>query len=197
MSLAIRILAAVALTSQLFCASAQPPSESHVGDGNIGLNAIFPGENLLTPYMPPAPEWQAMNKNEDGLYRLIWARDNEFYAVSVMRDTGGSLADLREIIDKPGRSNCEKFGSSIRSKSVAPYPSITWLTDCKRGGRSSARMLNRAIRGVDSHYLIQKSWRGAVGEEELRLWEGRVMDISVCDTRKADPGCPHDLRRLK
>ena len=196
MNIAIGILIAVVLTGELSFALAQQPSAKRVGDANLALNAIFPGENLLTQYTPPSPEWQAMEKKEDGLYRMIWVRNNEFYAVSVMRAIGGSLAELREITDKPGRSSCETFGSLMRSKTVAPYPSITWLTDCKRGGRSSAQMLTRAIRGVDSYYLIQRSWRGAVVEEELRLWEDRIMDISVCDTRKADADCPPSVRRV-
>jgi|ERR1043166_6484507 hypothetical protein len=196
MSLAIRILAAVVFATQLSGVLAQQSAAKPPAAPDYGVNGIFPGENLLNPYLPPSPEWQARSNKENGIYRMIWLRGNEIYGVTVIRDSRGSLTELREINDQPGRANCESFDSSVRSKTVTPYPSITWLTDCKRGGRTAVQMLHRAIRGADSHYLIQKTWRGPVGADELQLWEGRIKSASVCDTRKA-PGCPAGLRELK
>jgi hypothetical protein len=194
----IALLAAAAMAIGLSSAQAQKPS-SRTGDANsnVAANAIFPGENLLTPYLPPSPEWEALEKQEPGIYKLVWIRGNELYAISVFREFRGSLGEAREYVDAPGRSSCEAFNSVVRSKQVAPYPSLTWLTECKNGGRITAQLLTRAIRGNDSSYLIQRSWRGPANDQDLRLWETRLAEVSVCDTRKPEVPCPGELPRRK
>ncbi|MFZ2300797.1 MAG: hypothetical protein WAW10_02885 [Gallionella sp.] len=72
------------------------------------------------------------------------------------------------------------------------YPYAIWAVSCKRSpvaGPSEFAWM-KAIKGNDSFYVIQKSFRSEPSPEQVAHWVQYLAKLSVCDTRLPDRACP-------
>jgi hypothetical protein len=162
----------------------------------------FPGENLLTPFIPSTDEWEALEKKEDGFYARLWQRKgagfSDSYSVSVIRGREDKLYEFRKIQDAPGKKGCETFESEILNESPTNgYSRLMWRTRCGGKGGFVASTLQVAIQGHDSLYHVSKIWRADVSAQEMALWRERLSSISVCDTREPKSPCPEGFQRVQ
>lgn len=162
----------------------------------------FPGENLLTPFVPSTEEWEALEKKEEGFHSRLWQRRgaglSDSYSVSVISEPEEELSKFRESQDVPGKKSCETFESEVLNESPTNgYSRLMWRTRC--GGKNGfvASILQVAIQGRDSFYHVQKIWRADVSEQEMALWRERLSSISVCDTREPQRPCPEGFKRVR
>lgn len=161
-----------------------------------------PGENLLTPFQPSTEEWEVWQKEEEGLYSVLWQKKgaglNDSYAVSVMNGYKKSLSKFRETQDEPGKEHCKAFESQIIEGSPTNgYSRLIWSTRCSGEDGFVAITLQVALQGHDSFYHVQKIWRSEVSEQEMGVWRERLSSVSVCDTRKPESPCPEGFDRVQ
>jgi hypothetical protein len=164
--------------------------------------AWFPGENLLTPFMPASEEWEAFEKNEEGFQSRLWQRKgaglSDSYAISVFSGVEKKLSEFRESQDAPGEKHCKTFKSDVLDESPTNgYSRLMWRTRCAGKDGFVASILQVAVQGRDSFYHVQKIWRADVAEQELALWRERLSAISVCDTRDPNRPCPEGFERIQ
>lgn len=162
----------------------------------------FPGENLLTSFIPSTEEWEALEKKEEGLYTRLWQKKgadlSDSYSVSVILGLEEKLSEFRDNQDAPGKKSCVIFESEVLDQSpVNGYSRLMWRTRC--GGKNGfvASILQVAIQGRDSFYHVQKIWRVDVSEQEMALWRERLSSTSVCDTRDPERPCPKEFQRVQ
>ncbi len=162
----------------------------------------YPGENLVTSFIPSSEEWEAFERKEDRLYTRLWQRKghgfSDSYAVSVVPGVEDKLSTSRETLDAPGKKSCETFESEVLNESPTNgYSRLMWRTRCSGKDGFVAAVLQVVIQGRDSFYHIKRAWRVDVSEQEIALWEERLLSASVCDTRDPDRPCPKGFERVK
>jgi hypothetical protein len=162
----------------------------------------FPGENLLTSFMPSTDEWEALENKEEGVYTRLWQRKgagfSDSYSVAVIPGHAKKLSEFREIVDTPGKKHCGAFESEVLNDSPTNgYSRLMWRTRCSGKGGFVVFTLQVAIQGRDSLYHVQKIWRADVSEQEMTLWRERLSSTSVCDTREPKSPCPEGFQRVQ
>ena len=162
----------------------------------------FPGENLLTSFVPSTDEWEALEKTEERVYTRLWQRKgagfSDSYSISVFSGLADKLSNFRETVDAPGKKHCGTFESETLNESPTNgYSRLMWRTRCGGKGGFVVSTLQVVIQGRDSLYHVQKIWRADVSEKEMTLWREHLSSTSVCDTRGPKSPCPDGFQRVQ
>lgn len=166
-----------------------------------GIASRLPrGENLITPFVPDASEWNLYRDPSDAS-TMLWKRkanDLDQYAVSIYRKAKIEVDEFRQIQDEAGGETCAAFQSTLVEQGpVNGYPRLVWTSTCKRKDDGTSVIVHMAIKGRDSFYHVLKMWRSDVPSSEVTLWEQRLKEVLVCDTRKKDHPCPEGYSRVE
>jgi hypothetical protein len=72
------------------------------------------------------------------------------------------------------------------------YPFSVWQQACplNQATGKPEKSWFKAIKGNDSFYVIEKTFRFAPSEEVISQWMEHLRTVIVCDTRSADHPCP-------
>jgi hypothetical protein len=160
----------------------------------------YPGENLLTSFVPSNKDWSEFERKGASSYTRLWQKKGhsfiDSYAVSVMPGLEEKLSTDREATDAADKEGCEAFESTVLDESrTNGYPRLMWRTRCvKKTG--AVTILQVTIQGRDSFYHVQKLWGLEVSEQEMALWQERLSSTSVCDTRDQARPCPEGFERV-
>lgn len=105
----------------------------------------------------------------------------QFQKFSVMRWLNGCPGGVGESDVKP-----------VAKGDDNGYPFAIWSLSCKRSPESGPSEFAwfKAIKGNDSFYVIQKSFRSEPSPELAAHWIQYLDKLSVCDTRLPDRVCP-------
>ena len=97
----------------------------------------------------------------------------------------------RWISECPGVSGASEV-KTISKGNDNGYPFAVWSLACNRPPESGLSEFAwfKAIKGNDSFYVIQKSFRAEPSQEMIANWVQYLGKLSVCDTRLADRKCP-------
>ena len=82
--------------------------------------------------------------------------------------------------------------AEIASGEERGYPFAVWMLTCpysKAPGRPELTWL-KALRGVDSFYVVQKAFRFEPTKEQVQQWMRYLKQVSVCDSRVPEKACP-------
>ncbi|WP_085297354.1 hypothetical protein [Cognaticolwellia mytili] len=158
---------------------------------------VFLGENLITPYTGFLAGWKVIIENQAHYHSRMWQHPalgfKSSYVVSVTPKEKHNNKYFRNIIDKPGIESCINFSSeTINSTIDTNYPKEFWQTTCLRKNGSEAKILHLLIQGNDSLYHIQKIWQDKYSLEEISLWQSRLEQSYVCDSRSLEAKCPQN-----
>lgn len=93
-------------------------------------------------------------------------------------------------------SGCPGIAGAADIKSVSKgiensYPFEIWSVACKRASDTAPSEFAwfKAIKGNDSFYVIQKSFRKEPSLENITAWVKYLEKLSVCDTRLLSQSC--------
>ena len=96
----------------------------------------YPGENLLTSFVPSNKEWNVFERKEGvSSYTRLWQRKGhsfiDSYAVSVIPGLEEKLSTDREATDAATKEGCETFESTVLDESrTNGYSRLMWRTRC-------------------------------------------------------------------
>ena len=163
---------------------------------------LFRGENLLVK-PPDNSDYKGYHKESGGLKSTTWISNEngtkDSFTDSILSENRLDLGQFRDIQDKPGREACSEFNSlDINESERNGYKSLFWETSCNLDD-ASIRIIQLAIRGRDSLYHLRKLWHVPVEPDIYLLWQKKMEEISVCDTRwnrKKKHPCPEDLSKV-
>jgi len=157
---------------------------------------VFEGENLITPYSGFLADWQVSDDNQEHYHSRMWQHPihgfKDAYVVSVSLPEQRKIADIRQIIDKPGYDTCIEFSTfTLQSSLNVRYPSEIWQTNCKKKNGSEAKILHLVLQGQAGFYHIQKIWQNNFIVSDIAQWQRRFKQIYLCDTRTTAAICPN------
>ncbi|MFO0688157.1 MAG: hypothetical protein U0900_05575 [Myxococcota bacterium] len=151
------------------------------------------GETFVSPYDPPASEWEPVpDPNRPGA-RIWKSRSNakDLFRVETLLGAAESLAEIRMTLDAPGKATCAVFDTmTLRDRPVNGYPRLIWRTDCTKEDGSKGTFLNLAIRGREGLHLAMKIWQLDVPKAEVETWLARFEQSYVCVPGEPGPPCP-------
>ena len=153
------------------------------------------GENFMQPLPFPGDGWAPHRKNEDNIVHYRWLASGEnghidtSIAIGLRRDISGYM----EFDTNLGRSKCTNSERAIIANvQENGYPTATWYTRCELADGSVRSVLQKAIQGQDSFYLIKRIWPALPTKADYTAWRDYLETVAVCDTRR--PGsCPADF----
>ena len=150
------------------------------------------GENLIQPLPFPGNGWVAYGKVDGSVeqYRWISSEENGQVDTSVAKGARRDLAGYLEFDVNLARSKCSAVEREVVAEAPANgYLSATWHTRCELGEGRIRSILQKAIQGQDSFYLVKRIWPDPPTRADYTAWREYLETVVVCDTRR--PGsCP-------
>lgn len=123
---------------------------------------------------------------------------NEILAINVfLGEKNATVEQFQDFHLKRWLNGCPERAAVSDVKLVAKgtdngYPYAIWVASCKRSSISDPSEFAwiKAIKGNDSFYVIQKSFRSEPSPKQVAHWVQYLEKLAVCDTRLPDRACP-------
>jgi hypothetical protein len=169
----------------------------------IASQAQFKDENLLQKLPPGYKIAMQTKQGNTAITQMIPEGESiknwsETLAVNVfLGERSATVEQFQQFSLTRWVSGCPGVAGASEVKTVSKgndngYPFAVWSVACKRPPESGLSEFAwfKAIKGNDSFYVIQKSFRAEPSQEVIANWVQYLRKLSVCDTRLADRKCP-------